>query len=72
MKEIKIYPEIGKIYDHYKGGKYMVITMCNHTETGEDLVIYKSLHFGGVYARPLHMWFDKINDTQRFILSDKN
>jgi len=63
--EIKVYPEIGKHYDHYKGGRYEVISMATHSETGEVLVIYKSIHFGSVYARPLEMWFDdiKIDDS---------
>jgi len=62
---IKIqYPEIGKIYNHYKGGKYEVITLAKHSETDEDLVIYKSLHFGSIHARPLKMWFDKIGKDE--------
>ena len=60
------YPEIGKQYDHYKGGSYEVITLAKHSETDEVLVIYKSLHFGSVHARPLPMWFEKVTtDEQR-------
>jgi len=67
--EIKKYPEIGGVYQHYKGGKYEVITMANHSETLEPLVIYKSLLFGSIYARPLSMWFDVIKeDVVRFSL----
>lgn len=58
--EIKKYPEIGRFYEHYKGGKYEVISMAKHTETDEDLVVYKSIHFGSVYARPLSQWFEKV------------
>lgn len=60
MKAIT-YPEIGAIYMHYKGGKYEVITLANHHETGEALVIYKSVAFGGVYARPLSEWYDGVD-----------
>jgi len=71
-KELKRYPEVGRIYQHYKGGKYEVLTMASHSETNEPLVIYKSLHFGSVYARPLTMWFDGINlgtyEVTRFTL----
>lgn len=65
------YPKIGKQYNHYKGGRYEVITLANHTETGEALVIYKSIHFGSIYARPLSLWFDKVGDNNtRFILCE--
>lgn len=61
-EEIKQYPEIGKMYHHYKGGTYQVITLAKHSENGEDLVIYKSLHFGSIHARPLKMWFEKVGE----------
>jgi len=57
------YPLPGEKWKHYKGGVYEVITLANHTETQETLVIYKSLSFGGVYARPLSMWHDDIQST---------
>jgi len=74
-KKFVRYPEIGKHYNHYKGGVYEVISMATHSETAEPLVIYKSVLFGSVYARPLEMWFDEVeNDkgklTPRFELRD--
>jgi hypothetical protein len=38
--------------------------MCNHTETNEELVIYRSLSFGGWHARPYSEWHDpqKVED----------
>lgn len=54
------YPEVGRVYNHYKGGKYEVISLATHSETKEVLVVYKSLHFGSVYARPLELWFDEV------------
>jgi hypothetical protein len=60
MAEIKQYPEPDGIYRHYKGGKYQVIAMAKHTETSEDLVIYQSLNFLSIHARPLSQWFEKI------------
>lgn len=66
------YPEPGKLYDHYKGGRYEVISLAKHSETDEVLVIYKSIHFGSVHARPLSMWFENVSikgfpDVQRFV-----
>lgn len=55
------YPEIGGLYRHYKGGLYKVLTLAKHSEREEEiLVIYRSIHFGSIHARPLSMWFDKI------------
>ena len=78
QKEFVKYPEIGRIYNHYKGGKYEVITLAKHSETDETLVIYKSLHFGSIHARPLKMWFEVIQKSDatnyeivRFSLYDK-
>lgn len=50
------YPLPNQIYKHYKGGTYKVISLATHTEQNQILVIYKSLNFGSVYARPLEQW----------------
>lgn len=52
------YPMPGERWKHYKGGVYEIITLANHSETQEPLVIYKSIPFGSVYARPLSMWHE--------------
>ena len=66
------YPEPGQTWVHYKGGKYEIIAMCNHTTTNEVLVIYRSLSFNGFHARPYSEWHDEIwvdgNCKTRFIL----
>lgn len=54
------YPELNKTYKHYKGGVYEVLFLAPHTETGETLVIYKSLLYGSYHARPLSMWFEEV------------
>ncbi len=56
------YPEVNKIYQHYKGGKYEVITLAKHSETDEVLVIYKSIHFGSYHTRPLDSWNETIKN----------
>ena len=60
MKEYINYPLPGEKYQHYKGGKYEVICLANHTDNNEALVIYKSLSFGSIYARPLKEWIEII------------
>jgi hypothetical protein len=54
------YPKPGEKWQHYKGGLYEIVAMCNHTDTDEVLVIYKSLSFGGFHARPYSEWHDKL------------
>jgi hypothetical protein len=58
MKKKFQYPMPGELWQHYKGGIYEIITLANHSETQEPLVIYKSIPFGSVYARPLDMWHE--------------
>jgi hypothetical protein len=59
MKKRILYPMPGERWQHYKGGIYEIITLANHSETQEALVIYKSIPFGSIYARPLSMWEEK-------------
>ena len=60
------YPQPRQIYEHYKGGKYEVVCMCNHTETNEELVIYRSLSFGGFHARPYSEWFEEVEVVDKY------
>ena len=49
------------IYRHYKGDQYEVIGFAKHSETLEDMVIYKALYGeSGVWVRPLSMWDNPI------------
>ncbi len=60
---------IGKLYRHYKGNVYRVIALAKHSETGEDMVVYRSVKNGDVWVRPRSMWNEKIDDnTLRFTL----
>lgn len=45
------------IYRHFKGNMYEVLGMATHSETMEEMVVYKALYGeGGVWVRPLKMW----------------
>lgn len=66
---------IGGVYRHFKGFKATILNIAIHTETGEQLVIYKcekpeemkfnSNHQDGIYARPLDMFCSEV-DHQKY------
>lgn len=48
-------------YRHYKGKEYEVIDIVRHSETLEELVLYKQLYDdGGLWVRPKAMFFEQI------------
>lgn len=48
--------KLGK-YRHFKGNEYEVIAIAKHSETMEDMVVYRGLYGDNpVYVRPLSMW----------------
>jgi hypothetical protein len=52
--------EIGK-YRHYKGNFYEVIGTVKHSETLEELVLYKQLYGeGALWVRPISMFLETI------------
>ena len=44
------------VYRHFKGGVYQVLYIAKHSETLENMVIYKSMADGGIWTRPASMW----------------
>ena len=56
MNEIKL----GK-YRHFKGNEYEVLFLARHSETGEQLVVYRALYGEGeVWVRPVSMWNEEV------------
>ena len=49
------------LYRHYKGGEYEVIGVARHSETLEELVLYKALYDNGsLWVRPLEMFLENV------------
>jgi hypothetical protein len=48
-------------YRHYKGGEYDVRGVARHSETEEDLVVYRP-RYGerGLWVRPLSMFVESV------------
>lgn len=54
------------IYRHFKGSLYQVLLIAQHTETGEQMVVYQALYGDyGLYVRPYDM-FAGLVDCEKY------
>ena len=54
------------LYRHFKGKYYEVICVARHSETGEQMVVYRALYGEhGLWVRPLSMWNEVVDRDGR-------
>jgi len=63
-------------YRHFKGNEYEVIGVAKHSETLEEMVVYRALYGeGGIWVRPVAMWDETVERDgktyQRFTLIEE-
>ena len=61
------------LYRHYKGNLYEVLGFAHHSETVEELVVYRALYdspeFGAnaLWVRPKKMFFENVTVNNQII-----
>jgi hypothetical protein len=64
--------ELGK-YQHYKGKHYEALGVAHHSETLEELIVYRALYdskeFGenALWVRPKKMFLEEVNFKGRMV-----
>ena len=61
IRDKKMSIEAGR-YKHYKGNEYLVLGVARHSETEEELVVYRQ-DYGekGLWVRPLSMFRETVD-----------
>ena len=48
-------------YRHFKGKEYEVLGVARHSETEEEMVVYRALYGDfGLWVRPVSMWNETV------------
>ena len=51
----------GDHYLHFKGGVYEIVGIAEHTESDDDMVVYKPVNSDKLYVRPAGMFFSPVD-----------
>lgn len=68
--------KLGK-YKHFKGNEYEALYVAKHSETLEEMVVYRALYGEfGIWVRPMSMWNETVvhegREVQRFTYIGKD
>jgi len=56
------------VYRHFKGNLYELVGIANHSETLEEMVVYRALYGdGGLWVRPASMWCENVEHEGRTV-----
>lgn len=56
------------IYQHYKGQYYEVLDVARHTETLEEVVVYRALYGEqALWVRPLKMFLEQVEVNDKMM-----
>jgi len=58
MRELQIH----RVYKHFKGDYYLVEDVARHSETDEEMVVYRKLYGdGSLWVRPKDMFLAEVD-----------
>ena len=59
---------VGAVYRHFKGKRYRVLSLAQHSETLEEMVVYQQLYGEkSVWVRPLEMFLGAVERDGRLL-----
>ncbi|MCL2444515.1 DUF1653 domain-containing protein [Candidatus Saccharibacteria bacterium] len=57
---------VNGIYRHYKGDLYLIVDVARHSETLEEMVIYRGLYENApLWVRPMELFVAKLDPAKQ-------